>query len=103
MKIAVSFLILGALASCVNTQTTNPAGCKLVDPNTLHCMSCDQQGLYYLAKGNCLRCGVKSCARIDASGSCVECEQGYYLRQGQICVVVSMIPGLNHRPNNNLS
>ena len=90
-------LTLGLLTLSANSQSssnsTTSSSCVLWAPNMLYCMSCDMQQLYYLVNGNCVRCGVASCAKIDSNGNCVQCIQGYYLRQGTVCVLVTMIPG----------
>ena len=85
-------LTLSLLTLQVRSQTADTS-CVLWDPNNLYCMSCNQDRLYYLVNGNCVRCGVPSCAKIDANGKCVECIHGYYLRLGTVCVVVTMVPG----------
>ena len=89
-------IALFALSAAINAQSTAsslPTGCLVMDPSNIYCMSCDHSQLYYLSKANCVRCGVQSCDQISPAGNCIACKQGYYLRQGLVCVVVTMIPG----------
>ena len=81
------------VAQQTTTSTSLTDGCILWDENHLYCMSCNLDALYFRVKSSCVRCGDTHCQRIDDKGNCLSCEQGYYLRNGKICVVVTHVPG----------
>ena len=52
------------------------------------CVRCDQTALYYLKDDKCQKSSGFHCVKIDESGNCTSCDQGFFLTSVGVCIYV---------------
>ena len=67
-------------------------GCLTYESSTV-CSVCDTSNKYYLVADKCVKYASETCDEIDQNGRCINCKQGFYLADGNVCRAVDVIAG----------
>lgn len=96
IALSIAVCLLSSATATSSSSSSGPtvasAGCLQLQDN-LYCTDCDTNNLYYSVGSGCVQSGTSGCVSIDYLGRCIDCAQGYYLKNGQTCTVVSEIVG----------